>query len=116
MAHYIRADRAGVVRFTDLWQQPERLSAAGLDHEAAMAMLHARLGDGLLCGVPVFFEIWRRLPGWRWVAKFLSPLERARWVAALYDTFARRRLRRRCAGDACDGRVAEHRAGPPRRP
>lgn len=112
MAHYIRANRSDLLRFTDLWREPERLAAAGLEHTAAMARLHAHLaGTGLLCGVPVFFAIWRRLPGWRWLSRLLAPLEEARWVAGLYEAFARRRLRQRCAEGACA--AADHHQRPP---
>jgi predicted DCC family thiol-disulfide oxidoreductase YuxK len=44
-----------------------------LDKEDAMARFHVMSFDGqLLSGAQAFLEVWRVLPGWRWLAKIGS--------------------------------------------
>lgn len=45
----------------------------GLRQEAAMARMHVRLPDGtLLSGAAAFAEMWRRMPGFKWLGWLLA--------------------------------------------
>jgi predicted DCC family thiol-disulfide oxidoreductase YuxK len=104
IAHYQRLDRAGAIDWVDLWSAPERLRRAGLDTAQAMARLHVIDSDGrLLTGVPGFVAIWRRLPWYRHLARFVTGLHLLRPLEWAYSGFADWRLRRRCQSGVCAG-------------
>lgn len=59
------------------WVDVSRADAAelgaGLDREAAMARMHVRRADGiLLSGAAAFAEMWRGMPGFRWLGWLLA--------------------------------------------
>jgi len=95
--HYRRLPGAEAIRWVDVSRDTTSLAAAGLDRDTAMRRLHAREGDGQWrVGVDAFLAIWRRLPRYRWLARFVG-LRPVRWVASWgYDRFADWRFRRRC--------------------
>jgi predicted DCC family thiol-disulfide oxidoreductase YuxK len=44
-----------------------------LSREAALARLHVRLADGtLLSGAAAFAALWRNMPGFRWLGRWLQ--------------------------------------------
>jgi len=46
---------------------------AGLTRESAMARMHVRLADGtLLSGAEAFAEMWRAMPGFKWLGWLLA--------------------------------------------
>lgn len=48
-------------------------TGADLDKDQALKRFHVRLADGtLLSGARAFIEVWRTLPGWRWLARIAS--------------------------------------------
>lgn len=102
--HYRRrAARVGVaIDWRDVSREPQALASAGLDGEALRRRMHARESDGrLLSGVDAFQVVWRRLPGYRWLARLVSRPALRPAAARLYDLVARalyawdRRRRRR---------------------
>jgi predicted DCC family thiol-disulfide oxidoreductase YuxK len=45
----------------------------GLSREAALARMHVRRADGtLVSGAAAFAEIWRGMPGLRWLGRLLA--------------------------------------------
>ncbi len=45
----------------------------GLDRQAAMARFHVIAPNGqVLSGAAAFIEVWRALPGWRWLARLAA--------------------------------------------
>ncbi len=45
----------------------------GLSREAALARMHVRRGDGTVVhGAAAFAEIWRGMPGFRWLGRLLA--------------------------------------------
>lgn len=85
IAHYRRVASASAadIVFDDLTALGAR--AVPLDPEAARRRLHAVEDGRLVHGLPAFRALWRRLPGWRWLAR-LTGLPLVRPVAAwLYD-------------------------------
>ena len=70
ISHYKAQEGAESLRFVDV-TDPESDLGAGLAREKALARFHVRDEKGaLISGAPAFAEIWRRLPGWRWAARF----------------------------------------------
>lgn len=69
---YRRHDAAGALCLVDVSDSNAAMPAA-LDRETAMGRFHIIAGEGqILSGAAAFVEVWRQLPGWRWVAKIAS--------------------------------------------
>ena len=73
IAHYRGRAGAERVRFVDL-AGPGRLDLGpDLDLAAARARFHVREADGrLVSGAAAFARLWRRFPGWRWLARLVE--------------------------------------------
>ncbi len=70
--HYKRQNGSERLVFVDVSGE-EADVGRDLDRLAAMARFHVREPDGrLLSGAPAFAAIWRRLPAWRWAARFAA--------------------------------------------
>jgi len=70
--HYKRLDRGGRIKFTDVSQAGERI-ACDLTKKEAMARFHIRENDNaVLAGAPAFVALWKRLTGWRRLAKVMT--------------------------------------------
>jgi predicted DCC family thiol-disulfide oxidoreductase YuxK len=64
-------DKAGAEELC--WVDVSREAPADLDRQAALARIHARLPDGrLVSGAAAFAEVWRRVPGFRWLGRLVA--------------------------------------------
>jgi predicted DCC family thiol-disulfide oxidoreductase YuxK len=78
---YRRMPAAKVLGWVDV-SQPAELGA-GLDCRSAMARFHVRNAQGqLFSGAAAFSQLWRQLPGWRWLG-WLSAAPPVSWLAEL---------------------------------
>ena len=64
---YRRLDPLAPIEWRDVSSTPAQLPA-GLDQAKAMRRFHVAVPGQLYSGARAFVELWRRLPGWRWVA------------------------------------------------
>lgn len=102
IAHYRRRRGADRLLWIDITQDAGTLAANGLRKEDAMARLHVRDAAGAWhTGAHGFVELWSHLPAYSWLARLLRLLRLAPLLDAVYDRFARWRLRRRCNSDQC---------------
>lgn len=68
--------------------------AGDLDREVALRELHVRRADGSIAtGVNAFIELWRELPGWRWLARLAARRGANRVLRSGYGLFLRWRNR-----------------------
>lgn len=101
IAHYQRLDSSRRLRWVDITQQPESMTAAGLSAGDAVARFHVLDRHGVWqTGAWGFLVMWRELPGYRWLARLISVTHSVSLLDVPYRWFARRRLSSRC-GDAC---------------
>ncbi|MGA1178704.1 MAG: thiol-disulfide oxidoreductase DCC family protein [Burkholderiaceae bacterium] len=64
---YQRADRAQAIEWCDV--SDPRNTALPLPREALLARFHVQQMNGrLISGARGFIQVWRQLPGWRWLA------------------------------------------------
>jgi predicted DCC family thiol-disulfide oxidoreductase YuxK len=72
IAHYARkAEATGApVVFVDLAEAD--LAPLGLTPDMAARRIYVQDGDRLLSGVEAFALMWQRLPGFRWLGRFVS--------------------------------------------
>ena len=72
MGYYKRIDIDHVLDLVDVFS--ERFSGDDrIIRSEAMARLHVRLADGRqVSGARAFVELWRGIPGWRWLARLAS--------------------------------------------
>ena len=104
MSHYARvcADASMSLRFIDATKQVDGLAACGLRREHLERRVYLRDTEGrLLSGMAALFELWSRMPGYRWLPVLLgAPLLR-QLSTVVYDQviapglafWARRRAR-----------------------
>ncbi|BCM81546.1 thiol-disulfide oxidoreductase [Methylobacterium indicum] len=73
IAHYRGRAGAERVRFVDLAGPGRPDLGPGLDLAAARARFHVREADGrLVSGAAAFARLWRRFPGWLWLARLVE--------------------------------------------
>jgi len=107
VVHWGRLDWARRIEWVDLMDRPDALERDGVSFAEAMDVLHVRRRDGTLAvGVPAFAALWADLPGYRWLARLLSPT----WLMALADRFYRVTHRGRFLRRYRDGACAMPRA------
>ncbi|MEO9902040.1 DUF393 domain-containing protein [Nisaea sp.] len=69
---YRRQDAAGALCLVDVSVDHTGLPPT-LDRETAMKRFHIIGSEGqILSGAAAFVEVWRQLPGWRWVARIAA--------------------------------------------
>jgi predicted DCC family thiol-disulfide oxidoreductase YuxK len=72
ISHYRDIDEACGLSFVDI-SAPHAATPDGITRQQAMARFHVRAADGrILSGAAAFVEVWRRLPGWRWLARLAA--------------------------------------------
>jgi len=70
---YQRRPGAECLAWVDVTQAGDAALGAGLSREAALARIHVRRADGTLVdGAAAFGEIWRGMPGLRWLGLLLG--------------------------------------------
>ncbi len=61
------------MHWVDVTQADEAALGPGLSREAALARIHVRRADGsVVDGAAAFAEIWRGMPGLRWLGLVLA--------------------------------------------
>lgn len=74
------------LRFIDSTQQAQPLSEYGLRSEHLECRVYMRDADGsIVSGLPALIELWRRMPGYGWVARVFSLPVLHPVAASLYD-------------------------------
>ncbi|MFY0691647.1 MAG: DUF393 domain-containing protein [Paracoccaceae bacterium] len=69
ISHYQKTDRDDRIAFVDV-TRPEFETRPDLSRTEALARFHATRPDGrLVSGAEAFVEVWKVLPGWRWLAR-----------------------------------------------
>ncbi|MGA1561555.1 MAG: thiol-disulfide oxidoreductase DCC family protein [Gammaproteobacteria bacterium] len=103
IAHYRRLAGAEQVEWIDIHQAHARLEQEGLAFDDALARFHVKDSSGTWhIGASGFIALWEVLPRYRWAAKTIRILRLTRLLDALYERFARWRLRRQNAcADQC---------------
>jgi len=57
----------------------------------------------LVTGAPAFQVIWSALPGYRWLARLVSPRPVLKFADVVYNVFAKRRYNNRCGAICSTG-------------
>jgi len=69
IGYYGRHDTDGALCSVDV-SNTSTATPQGISREQAMERFYVRASDGrVLSGAAAFVEVWRQLPGWRWVAR-----------------------------------------------
>lgn len=89
-----KLDREGVIEWLDIARDHQALDAAGVSYSQAMARLHVVDERGQLqTGVRAFIVLWKRLPGYRFLALLVENVPGLLPVLEYcYRLFARYRL------------------------
>lgn len=103
---YQRRERKGRIVWRDISQGPGDLADDGVTGADALARIHARLPDGrIITGPRVFVEIWKRIPGLRWLTPIAGSAPAIALMEPAYAWFAKRRARitgrDACADGSC---------------
>ncbi len=70
---YQGRDGAASFAWVDVARADDAALGRGLSREAALARMHVRRADGtLVSGAAAFAEIWRGMPGLRWLGRLLA--------------------------------------------
>jgi len=70
---YQGRDGSDSFAWVDAARGDEAALGLGLSREAALARMHVRRADGtLVSGAAAFAEIWRGMPGLRWLGRLLA--------------------------------------------
>jgi len=70
---YQGRDGSDSFAWVDVARADESALGPGLSREAALARMHVRRADGtIVSGAAAFAEIWRGMPGMRWLGRLLA--------------------------------------------
>jgi len=91
---YQRRDRRERIAWVDISHGAADLARDGVTSEQALDRIHARMPDGrLISGPRVFVEIWKRIPGLRWITPIAGSPPAIAVMEPAYAWFAKRRRR-----------------------
>lgn len=69
IAYYERRDTNGAFRLVNV-ADPNSALPAGTVRTEALARFHVVTeGESVVSGAAAFVEVWRKIPGWRWLAR-----------------------------------------------
>lgn len=91
ISHYRRkaAATGAPLGFADIDTHPNRLAHCGVSDDDLRRRLHVTDGRGrILSGADAFLAIWRRLPGYRWLAAFVAVPGPRHLFSAIYEWLA----------------------------
>lgn len=89
IGYYKRADADQALNLVDVSSECF-LGDDQLNRSEAMARFHVRLADDQqVSGAQGFVEVWRVIPGWRWLAKFASIPGMVPLLEGVYRLFLR---------------------------
>ncbi len=92
IAFYRSRPGADGFAWVDASQVPEAELGSGLSRDAALARMHVRLADGrLVTGAAAFAQMWRRMPGLRWLGRLLAIPPLGACAELAYQLFLRLR-------------------------
>jgi len=90
---YRAGKAAGSFDWVDVTKADETELGADLPREAALARMHVRRADGSLAtGAAAFAELWRGMPGLRWLGRLLGIPPFGAVAALGYAVFLRLRV------------------------
>ena len=90
---YQRRQGAESFVWVDVMQADEATLGPGLSREAALARMHVRRSDGtVVVGAVAFAEIWRGMPGLRWLGLLLGITPLSTLAEFGYRIFLRARV------------------------
>ncbi len=90
IAHYQRQRGAEAIAWVDASRCDEAALGPGVDRAMVLSRFHVRGADGsLVSGAAAFVAIWRRLPGFAWLATLASPRPVLALLEAGYGVFLR---------------------------
>ncbi len=73
MAVYQRRAAAAPIEWVNIGSDTCAIPGTDLTRQEGLARLHVRLADGtLVSGAAAFVELWRHVPGFGWLSKWLS--------------------------------------------
>ena len=71
--HYRKAKGADQLRFVDIASVNFQAESEGLDPQRVHKVMHVKTADGKIhTEVEAFIQIWKVLPGYRWLARLIS--------------------------------------------
>lgn len=86
---YARRDGGQALCFVDV-AAPDAILPPGLSRDQALARFHVAAADGtLLSGAAAFAEMWRCVPGWRWLGDIAAHPLVLRGLEIVYRAFLR---------------------------
>ncbi len=89
---YRSREGAASFAWVDVARADEALLGPGLSRDEALARMHVRRADGtLVSGAAAFAEIWRGMPGLRWLGRLLAIPPFGSMAEVCYRLFLRAR-------------------------
>ena len=101
--YYRRLPNLSPIEWVDIADDTTDTSKYGLDRNLAMIRFHVRDRQGQWhTGAWGFVELWRHLPGWRWLARVLTFSRLVPLADRVYARVTQWRLQKKCISGACE--------------